>query len=320
MKIRLMENFRALFYAPYYAALTLGFYKQEGVDVELVGSDTPGDAVARLLNGSIDLTWAGPMRVMLAHDQDLHSPLVSFCEVVARDPFLLIGNCQPFALSDLKRLRFATVAEVPTPWMCLQLDLREAGLDPTVLARTSDRSMTENYAALRSGQLDVMQAFEPYASMAEAERLGTVLYAASSRGPTVYTAFVATRSGIAQNREAFAAMTRAIARMEQWLYAHSPAEFAAATRSFFPAVQDEILVRSLARYSDCAIWAHKPEMSRAGFDRLGASFLSGGALRRRPVYEACVGVADAYGQADLSTQPVFSAEATGPRSGPSNLR
>jgi NitT/TauT family transport system substrate-binding protein len=296
MRIRLMENFRALFYAPYYAALTLGFYEQEGVDVELVGSDTPGDAIAHLLDGSIDLTWGGPMRVMLAHDQDPHSPLVSFCEVVTRDPFFLIGNRDSFALSDLKGLRFATVAEVPTPWMCLQLDLREAGIDPAALARTSDRTMAENLAALRNGQLDVMQAFEPYASLAEAERIGKVLYAASSRGPTVYTTFTATRSAMARHGEAFPAVTRAIAKMEQWLYAHSPAEFAAATQSFFPTVEKEILVRSLARYRDGALWARNPEMSRPGFDRLGASFLSGGALRRQPIYEECVGVAGADDQ------------------------
>jgi ABC-type nitrate/sulfonate/bicarbonate transport system substrate-binding protein len=44
VKIRLMENFRALFYAPYYATHALGFYANEGVDVELVSSDAPGDA------------------------------------------------------------------------------------------------------------------------------------------------------------------------------------------------------------------------------------------------------------------------------------
>jgi NitT/TauT family transport system substrate-binding protein len=298
MKIRLMENFRALLYAPYYGALTLGFYEQEGVEVELVASDTPGGAIAGLLDGSIDLTWGGPMRVMLAHDQDPKSTLVSFCEVVTRDPFLLVGNCEHFTLSDLKRLRFATVAEVPTPWMCLQLDLREAGLDPAALARTSDRGMEENLAALRNGQLEVMQAFEPYAAMAEAERVGTVLHAAASRGPTVYTTFTATRNGIAQNRETFAAMTRAIAKMEQWIYAHNPTEFATAIRSFFPAVPDEILVRSLARYRDCALWARNPEMSRAGFDRLGASFFSGGALSRPPVYDECVAVAGTNGQTE----------------------
>ena len=288
-----MENFRALLYAPYYAALSLGFYEQEGVDVELLSSDTPGGAIAGLLDGAIDLTWGGPMRVMLAHDQDPHSPLVSFCEVVARDPFFLIGNCENFTLEDLKRLKFATVAEVPTPWMCLQLDLRDAGLDPAALTRTSDRSMAENLAALCDGRLDVMQAFEPFAAMAEAEGIGSVLSAAASRGPTVYTTFTATRSSLAQKREAFAAMTRAIAETEQWLYAHSPAEFAVAIRPFFPDLSDEILIRSLARYKDCALWARNPEMSRAGFDRLGASFFSGGALTRQPVYEACVGVAGA---------------------------
>ena len=40
------------------------------------------------------------MRVMKAHDQDKHSPLVSFCEVVSHDPFFLIGKrgAKPFRL------------------------------------------------------------------------------------------------------------------------------------------------------------------------------------------------------------------------------
>ena len=132
MPIRLMENFRAVFYAPYYATYALGFYEREGVDVELLTSDAPGDAVPKLIDGSIDLTWGGPMRVMKAHDQDKHSPLVSFCEVVSHDPFFLIGpnRGKPFRLTDLQQMKFASVSEVPTPWMCLQHDLREAGHRP----------------------------------------------------------------------------------------------------------------------------------------------------------------------------------------------
>ena len=78
MPIRLMENFRAVFYAPYYATYALGFYEREGVKVELMTSDAPGDAVPKLTDGTVDLTWGGPMRVMKAHDQDAHSPLVNF--------------------------------------------------------------------------------------------------------------------------------------------------------------------------------------------------------------------------------------------------
>jgi NitT/TauT family transport system substrate-binding protein len=283
-----MENFRALFYAPYYAAHSLGMFKNEGVDVEFVTSDAPGDAVPHLIDGTIDVTWGGPMRVMSAHDRDPATPLVCFGEVVARDPFFLIGNRQPFRLADLEHLRFGSVSEVPTPWMCLQHDLRELGLKPESVPRRSTRTMADNYAALRKGELDVMQAFEPFVSMAEQDGVGEALYAASSRGPTVYTGFIATRAGVARHRDAFAAMIRAVATIEHWLYANGAETLAEATASFFPDVSQEMLSRSLKRYWDAGLWARNPVMSRQGFDRLGRSFLSGGMLSRLPVYEECV--------------------------------
>jgi len=290
VKIRLMENFRAVFYAPYYATHALGFYATEGVDVELVSSDAPGDAIAHLVNGTIDLTWGGPMRVMTAHDRDDQSPLVCFGEVVSRDPFFLIGNSEGFRLSDLSHLRFATVSEVPTPWMCLQHDLREAGINPAGITRVSDRTMPDNYAALRGKKLDVMQAFEPFASQAEIDRAGTILYAASSRGPTVYTSFIATRSNIAAHRDAFFAVTHALAKMQNWLFAHSGRELAEVVAPFFPDVPQELLVRSLQRYLDAGLWSRDTAMSRQGFERLGSSFFSGGALKSVPVFENCTDV------------------------------
>jgi NitT/TauT family transport system substrate-binding protein len=288
VKIRLMENFRAIFYAPYYAIHALDFYANEGVDVELVSSEAPGDAIAHLANGTIDLTWGGPMRVMTAHDRDDQSPLVCFGEVVSRDPFFLIGNSKGFQLSDLAHLRFATVSEVPTPWMCLQQDLREAGIDPAMITRADDRIMPDNYTALRGKKLDVIQAFEPFASLAEIDRAGEILYAASSRGPTVYTSFIATRSKVASHRDAFSAVTQALARMQKWLYAHSGKELAEVVASFFPDVPQELLACSLQRYLDAGLWARTPAMSKQGFERLGSSFLSGGALKRSPTFENCV--------------------------------
>jgi len=290
MPIQLMENFRAIFYAPYYATHALGFYAREGVEVELLTSDAPGDAVPKLIDGTIDVTWGGPMRVMKAHDQDTRSPLVNFCEVVSRDPFFLIGRGGPlpFQLADLARCRFASVSEVPTPWMCLQHDLREHGIDPAHLPRIADRSMARNYDALRAGELDAMQAFEPYVSLAAKERAGDILYTASARGPTVYTAFIATRDAVAQHRDAFAAMTRATAHMLKWLTTHPAEELAAAVTSFFPEVPPDILVSSLRRYREAGLWAREPAMSRDGFARLAQSLHSGGFIARMPSYDDCV--------------------------------
>jgi NitT/TauT family transport system substrate-binding protein len=290
MRIRLSETFRAVFYAPFYATKALGFYARESVDVELIESSAPANAAAALLDGAVDLMWGGPMRVMKMRDADSSSPLVCFCEVVARDPFFLVGKGDPatFRLTDLPGLRLATVSEVPTPWLCLQHDLRERGVDPDRLARVADRTMAENLVALHAGELDVAQMFEPYASMALQAGVGNILYAASTRGRTVYTTFLATRDGIARHRAAFAAMTRAVAHMQAWLAEHGADELAGIVAPFFPDVPPAILASSLARYREAGLWSRSPAVSRQGFARLGESLVSGRFVSRMPAYEDCV--------------------------------
>jgi NitT/TauT family transport system substrate-binding protein len=290
MPIRLAENFRTVFYAPFYAAQVLELYGKEGVEIEFVTSSVPGDGASGLLNDTVDLTWGGPMRVMKARDLEPSSPLVCFCEVVARDPFFLVGrhHRSEFSLRDLTSLRFAAVSEVPTPWMCLQNDLRGQGIDPSAVARAPDQPMAANLEALCKGQLDAVQLFEPYASTALQADAGDILYAASTRGPTVYTTFIATRRGIERHRDAFAGMTRAIARMQDWLTRHSAEELADLTASFYPDIPRNILVSSLHRYGQGGIWARAPDVSREGFRRLGECLVSGGFISRMPIYEDCV--------------------------------
>ena len=64
MAIRLSENFRALFYAPFYAAHAIGAYRTEGVDVTLLPSSDPARTAAALRAGEVDVMWGGPLRVI----------------------------------------------------------------------------------------------------------------------------------------------------------------------------------------------------------------------------------------------------------------
>jgi NitT/TauT family transport system substrate-binding protein len=290
MHVKLSENFRAVFYAPFYATHALGFYASEGVEVQLLNSPAPAAAAAGLLDGSIDISWGGPMRVMKALDDDPRSPLVCFCEVAARDPFFLVGkgDHSAFRLTDLPRLKLGTVSEVPTPWLCLQHDLRLQGVDPAQIDCVTDRTMADNLEALRRGELDVAQMFEPYVSMASRAGAGEVLYAASSRGPTVYTTFLASRDSIRRNRAAFDAMVRAIRRTLAWVAEHRAEELADAVAPYYPHVAPELLASSLRRYRDAGLWARTPELSRQGFVRLADSLKSGGFISRLHAYEDCV--------------------------------
>src|SRR5215471_12310887 len=148
MVLTIIENFRAVFYTPFYAAFALNAYEAEGLEVQRVMSTSPAETAQALRRGQGDVAWGGPIRLLLANNQQPDSDLVIFCEVVRRDPFFLVGR-EPrptWQLTDLLHGRVATVSEVPTPWLCLQHDLRLAGLDPAQVRRLPDRSMPENLA------------------------------------------------------------------------------------------------------------------------------------------------------------------------------
>ncbi len=290
MAIRLSENFRALFYAPFYAAHAIGAYQAEGVEVALLTSPDPAHTAAALRSGEIDVMWGGPLRVLLTHAQDAAADTVCFCDVIARDPFFIVGR-EPrpdFLLADLGRVRFASVAEVPTPWLCLQHDLRLAGVDPATLQRISGPSMAENAAALRAGSLDAAQLFQPYVEELVASGAGHVWYSAAERGLTAYTTLVARRPFLVSRRDELLRMVRAMARTLRWFAATPATDIARALAGFFPDVAADILAATIDRYRALGLFAADPVLQREGFDRLQAAMRSGGALDYEVAFERCV--------------------------------
>lgn len=130
-RLTLCENMRAVPYVPFYLALAGDFWRSEGLDITHVVSPSTAQTATKLLDGSVDVSWGGPMRVMMHHDADPACPLVCFAQVVERDPFLLVGRGRRpgFRFRDLVGLRVAPAGDVPTPWMTFQDDLQRAGLE-----------------------------------------------------------------------------------------------------------------------------------------------------------------------------------------------
>ena len=286
MKLRIAENFRAVFYAPFYAIRALGLAEREDLEIEWLPSESPGGTIADVKRGAIDAQWGGPMRVLKDHDSPSPS-LLCFGEVVWRDPFYVIGRTRgAFQLKDLAKMRLGIVSEVPTPWYCLRADLEDAGVDTTTLLATKDLSMPQQLEALAAGKLDAVQLFEPYASRALAAG-NTVLYAASSRGPTSYTTFITSRECASKHRDELAALTRAVQATLDWVAKEGGAELARVTASFFPDVPQELLRSAFERYQRAGLWSRTTTVNKAGFDRLAYSMHDGGFIKHRATYAEC---------------------------------
>lgn len=290
MPIVLSENFRALFYAPFYAALATGAFRDAGAEVVLRPSPSPQAAAEALRRGEADVMWGGPLRVIIVHANEPGADLVCFADVVARDPFFIIGaRPRPdFKVTDLARVSFATVSEVPTPWICLAHDLRLAGIDPDRLERLSGPSMAENAAAIRAGTLDAAQLFQPYAEELIASGAGHLWYAAATRGLTAYTTLVTRRGTLEKRHDELLAMTKGMHRTLGWFAATPPAEIARLLANYFPDVEPAIFAAAIARYRALDLWGPDPLIRPEGYNWLHAAMRADGTLRRDVAYETCV--------------------------------
>jgi NitT/TauT family transport system substrate-binding protein len=289
VKITLLENFRAAFYAPFYAASALGAYKAEGLEVELSSSVALGKALQAVGSGAGQVSWGGPLRVMAALDADPNSGYVAFCEVVGRDPFYLVGR-KPnpsFRIADLPQWTLARVTEVPTPWICLQYDLRRAGINPAGIRQAPERGLAANAEALRSGEVELIQTFEPFATQLAAEGVGHVWYASSSRGPTSYTTFNTTRAFLQREPGVALGMTRAMYRTLRWVAAHDGRELARLIADYFPGLPEARLAACCDGYKARDLWNTTPILRRTGLEWLRDAMLAAGAIRTSFTYEAC---------------------------------
>ena len=289
MTVTLIENFRAVFYAPFYAAFALKAYEDEGVDVRLETSAAADRTLKAVLSGTGQVSWGGPMRLLHAWDENPANGLVSFCEVVGRDPFYLMGR-EPnagFRMSDLaaKGRAVAVVSEVPTPWYCLQYDLRLAGVDPASIQRAPARTMAENVALLRAGGVDVIQVFEPFAQQLLADGAAYRWYTAASRGPATYTTLNTTRAFIERDPQTVLKMTRAMYRTQQWIAAHDGRALAEAVAGYFPDWPVATVAACCDGYKASGIWNANPLQYREGLEWLRDAMLACNAIRNRCSFE-----------------------------------
>jgi NitT/TauT family transport system substrate-binding protein len=288
-RVRLCENMRAFGYAPFYFALAGGHFAAAGIDIELITSPSASRTGNMLLDGAADVSWGGPMRVMMHHQVDDACPLVCFAQIVARDPFVLVGRAPNprFRFQDLIDLRIGVATEVPTPWLMLQDDLARAGMDPGSLRRIDDRSMDESTAALLASEVDVVQVFEPYVD--RLTQAGChVWHRFSDRGDIAYTTFYAMRSYTTAQRESCRRLVIGMAAALRAFHAVSAEAIADAIRRYFPEYDVAVLSRIVAAYRDAGLWPRTPALPVTAFVRLKGALLSGGLIDRDFPFERIV--------------------------------
>lgn len=103
-KVRLNEVAHSVFYAPLYAAIENDYFKEEGIDLELVTGFGADKTMTALLSGEADIGFMGPEATIYTYNEGANDEIVNFAQLTQRaGNFLVAREEMPdFNWNDLK--------------------------------------------------------------------------------------------------------------------------------------------------------------------------------------------------------------------------
>ena len=283
-KVRLNEVTHSVFYAPMYAALKLGFFEEEGLDVELTNGGGADKVMTAVQAGQADVGLAGPEACIYVLNEGREDHPVVFAQLTKRDGSFLVGRTnEPFLWENLKGSTVIGGRKGGVPEMTLEYVMRQNGVVPSQDA-VVDTSVQFNMmaGAFTGGNGDYVALFEPTATEVELEGKGYVLTSIGQEsGEIPYTAFFASQSYIENNPKVIQSFTNAVAKGQKWVQEHTAKEIAEAVADQFPDTKLDVLTLVAQRYQDIDAWNETPVMKQEALERLETVMETAGELDHR---------------------------------------
>ncbi len=133
-KIRLIEVTHSIFYAPQYVAMEKGFFKEQGLDIELTNGGGADKCMAAMVSGEADIAFMGPEASVYVYLQGRTDHAVNFAQLTQKDGSFIVGREKDtsFTVSKLKGHTILGGRKGGMPLMTLEYVLKQNGLIPGV--------------------------------------------------------------------------------------------------------------------------------------------------------------------------------------------
>lgn len=290
--VRLCEVTHSIFYAPQYAAMELGYFAEEGIEIELSNGGGADKVMSAVLSDSMDIGLAGPEACIYVYNEGKEDYPQVFAQLTKRDGSMLVGRTeQPdFTWQSLKGSHILPGRKGGVPYMAFEYALKENGLDPAADLLLDTSVQFDNMTgAFLGGTADYVTVFEPAASSLQAEGKGYIVAAVGDAvGDLPYTAYFAKSSYMEENPELIQGFANAVAKGEAWVKTHSAKEVAKLVAPHFADTDLELLTSAVENYQKVGAYCETPVMSKESFDRLQTVMESAGELSQRAAFDAVV--------------------------------
>jgi NitT/TauT family transport system substrate-binding protein len=255
-----------LYYLPLTVAETLGYFKAEGLDVQIVDFAGGSQALRAVVGGSADVVSGA-----FEHTVNMQSKgqrLRAFALQGRAPQIVLAVNRKTMpnfkSVADLKGKKIGVTAPGSSTNVMANFVLAKAGLKPTDVSFIGVGATSAAIAAIRQGSIDALSHLDPVITILE--RAGDIQVVTDTRivaeadkvfgGPMPAACLYAPQAFIDKHPHTVQALANAIVRADKWIQAAGPGEI-------IKVVPEGFLLNDRAVYID-AFLKSKPALSPDG--------------------------------------------------------
>lgn len=290
--VTLNEVAHSIFYAPQYAAIELGYFEEEGLDLTLVNGAGADKVMTALVSGDADIGFMGSEASIYVYQEGSEDYAVNFAQLTQRAGNFLVGRQaeENFSWEELRGKKVLGGRAGGMPQMVFEYILKKNGLDPKT-DLTIDQSINFGLtaAAFTSNDADYTVEFEPFATGLELEGNGYVVASlGTDSGYVPYTAYSAKKSYMEKHPEIIQKFTNAIQKGLAYVNSHSAEEIAKVIQPQFKETPLENITVIVERYKNQDTWKEDTIFQKESFELLENILEEAGELKERVPYEDLV--------------------------------
>ncbi len=290
--IRLNEVTHSVFYAPLYVAINQGYFEEYGLTIDLTNGGGADKSMTAVISGQADIGLMGPEAAIYIYNEGRQDYPVIFGQLTRKDgSFIVARTAMPdFKWTDMQNQEILGGRRGGAPAMALEYALVKNGLlDGTNITINYDVQYDLMTSAFDSGTADYCTMFEPAASnFVKAGKGYIVASVGAEAGDMPFTAFMATKSYIANNKEKITNFMKAIKKGMDFVKNNSASTIAQSVAGSFSGTDIETLTSAIESYKAIDAYMDTPVMKEEDFNRLQDVIIQAGVMSKKASFSHVV--------------------------------
>lgn len=270
-KVTVAEVTHSAFYAPWYVAIEEGYFKKNGIDIEVVLTSGANNVVAAVLSNDVNIGLCGPEATIYVYKEGEKDYVKTFSGLTKRDGQFIVSRKKQndFKINDLKGKEVLAGRIGGMPELNFENALRNSNINIKDVNINTTIDFASLSGAFIGGTGDYVNLFEPNATQIEKLGYGYVVGSIGElSGEMPYTAFNARLSYIKNNEEIIKNFAKSIKEGLEFVKNNDAKTIANSIIDQFPDTSINDLTTIIKRYKEYDSWLSTPYISEDSFKNL----------------------------------------------------